>query len=84
LAEPAAEFGGVELDVFAQHIEQRRIRIGIHLMSRPLTFNVIMAFLAAEDRRVRYAARALSGEMPSARGAHLERSFQRQTMAAGC
>ena len=51
---------------------------------RPLTFNVIMACLAALDRRARYAARAMSGEMRSARGAHLERSFQRRTMAAGC
>jgi hypothetical protein len=43
-----------------------------------LTFNVIMAFLAAENRRVRYAAEAMSGEMPSARGAHPEPSFQRR------
>ncbi len=32
LAEPAAEFGGVELDFVAQHVEQRRIRIGFDLV----------------------------------------------------
>ena len=32
LAEPAAEFGGVELEIVAQHIEQRRIRIRIDLV----------------------------------------------------
>ncbi len=32
LAEPAAEFGGIELDIVAQNIEQRRIRVRIDLM----------------------------------------------------
>ena len=42
LAEAAAEFRRVELEIVAQHVEQRRARIGIDLVLLPLTLSFIV------------------------------------------
>src|ERR1700730_11335557 len=34
LAKPAAELGGIEAEIIAQHIEQRRVRLGRHAVHR--------------------------------------------------
>ena len=90
LTEPAAEFGGVELEILAQHIEQRRIRIGIDLVIVTVDLQChhgrCFSWLcfAALDRRERCPAPAMSGEIRSGCGAHPRRSFQRRSMPVGC
>ena len=40
LREPAAEFGAVELEIVAQHVEQRRVRLGRHRAAHAIDFQI--------------------------------------------
>src|SRR5271155_2075333 len=58
LAESAAEFGGVELELAAQHVKQRRAWIGIHVMLGIIHVELHVSSLAAwRWKRSRWPAR---------------------------
>ena len=60
LAQPAAELGAVHRQMIAQHIEQRRIRIGVDALRSPLTLSSIIAVDPCA-RRFHAAGRETSG-----------------------
>ena len=57
LPEPAAELGGIELEVLAQHIEERRRRIGVDLVRAPIDIE-----LHWSPREMLRTSRATSGQ----------------------
>jgi len=55
LRQAAAVFGAIELEIVAQHVEQRRVRLGIDRARRPLTFRLMAIVGLLEDGSARCA-----------------------------
>lgn len=75
--------GGAEVEPAAQHIEQRRIRIGVDLMLAAIDLHRHHGFgLAGADRRASRAAPPRSERMWFRRGGHPRRFVQRRSRPA--
>ena len=88
MAKPAAIFGSVELQVVTQHIEQRRIRIGVDLVRGSVdlqSYHVVTRLVGlAGARRHAIGGETLAGRVRSADLRHHAPRIRPSRLVAEC